>query len=322
MPLLYWYMKKNKSINLKRKLSLVIITYNRSADLARTLKNLTELPEKVNIIVVDNASTDRTPIMVEALFPEVTLIQLDTNAMVIGRNVGAKAAKTPYIAFTDDDLWWKQYSLARAVDILDEYPKVGAIATKCFANKEQRPDPINRYFETSPLTSHVPMPGNSLVGFLEGAVIMRKKAFDSVGGYNEYLNFSQEGALLAIDLVTKGWGITYASDVIAYHYPSTLKDMHMRYRMGARNAILRAWLRRPITSALKETYMQLKLGMKDNDFAWGCLDAIKGLPYVLKNRKVVPAHVEEMLHLLALQDKALTKERRISEGRIQLARDM
>jgi N-acetylglucosaminyl-diphospho-decaprenol L-rhamnosyltransferase len=313
---------KKKVINLRKKLSLVIITYNRAAELARTLKNLTELPEKFNIIVVDNASTDKTPIMVESLFPEVKLIQLKENLKAIGRNIGVEAAETPYVAFSDDDSWYKPYSLACAVDYLDEYPKVGAIAAKIFAYEEQKPDPINRYFETSPLPQFVEMPGNSLMGFLECAVVMRKNAFMEVGGYDSYLNFGAEGALFAMDMVTKGWGITYAPDVIAYHYPSTIREMSSRYQWGTKNAVIRAWMRRPIKSALKETFIQLKLGMKDNNILKGCVSALTGIPYILQKRKVVPSHVEEMLYLLALQDKALATKKRVPRGKIQLAEEI
>jgi len=313
---------RKKIINLKRKLTVVVITHNRAADLARTLKNLTSLPEKVNIIVIDNGSTDRTFLMVESLYPSVNYIKLDTNEMAVGRNVGVEAATTPYVAFSDDDSWWKPYSLAEAVDLLDEYPNVGAVAAKIFVNENQKPDPINRYFETSPLTAHVDQPGNSLIGFLECAVVMRRKAYLEAGGYNERLKFSGEGALLAIDMVTNGWGISYVPDLVAYHYPSSIRNMKERHRMGARNAILRAWMRRPFASAVKETFAQIKLGMKDNTFALGYIDALWNIAYALKNRKVVPQHIEEMMHLLAKQDRELAQKAIAPRGKAQLAENV
>src|SRR5438445_2853364 len=43
-----------------RRISVVIATWNRRTELARTLRQLTALPERPRLVVVDNASTDGT----------------------------------------------------------------------------------------------------------------------------------------------------------------------------------------------------------------------------------------------------------------------
>jgi N-acetylglucosaminyl-diphospho-decaprenol L-rhamnosyltransferase len=301
---------KRKRIDLRSELTLVIITRNRADDLKLTLKKLLKLPEIFNIIVVDNASKDNTAHLIEDSFPTVKLIKLNRNKFAVGRNIGVQNANTPFVAFSDDDSGWAPYSLERALNILKSYSKVGVVAARVLVNKEKKPDPINKYFESSPLPKIVDMPGPALMGFLECAAVMRKNAFLATGGYNPYLLFSGEGALLSIDMVTMGWGITYDKDVVAYHYPSKIRNMRERYRMGARNAIWRVWLRRPVKSAIKETLRQLFLGLRDINMLIGCIESIKGFPYVLKNRHVVPKFVEYQIDLLDKQRETIERKTR------------
>jgi len=85
--------------------TIVVATRDRAADLARTLEHLAALPSRPPIVVVDNRSSDDTVDVVRRRFPHVTLLPLAHNAWGAARNVGAREARTPYIAFSDDDSW-------------------------------------------------------------------------------------------------------------------------------------------------------------------------------------------------------------------------
>jgi hypothetical protein len=86
--------------------TIVIITHNRCPELLSTLNRITALPEAPAIIVVDNASADGTGPALRQRHPAVRLISLDTNRGAVARNIGVAAARTPYVAFCDDDVWW------------------------------------------------------------------------------------------------------------------------------------------------------------------------------------------------------------------------
>jgi glycosyltransferase involved in cell wall biosynthesis len=94
------------------RISVVVITYNRCDELDRTLQRLAELPEQPPVIVVDNASTDGTAEMVRSRHPGVALLTPNANLSAVGRNLGVEAARTPYVAFCDDDTWYEPGSLA------------------------------------------------------------------------------------------------------------------------------------------------------------------------------------------------------------------
>lgn len=298
-------MQNSHMLNLSNALSLVIITRNRASDLERTLTKLHDLPEKFPIIVVDNASTDNTVAMVNTLFPEVKTIALDKNMKAVARNIGVEAAETPYVAFSDDDSWWSPGSLVRAVQVLDTYPKVGAVVAKVLVNAEQRADRINIYLETSPLPQNVNMPGPALMGFMACAVVFRKQAYLEAGGYNSQISFMGEEALLATDMISLGWGITYDRQMVAYHYPSASRDIGERQRFGLRNKIWTAWLRRPFSSAMSVTWDQFKRVFQNKHRLAGFVDAMMGMPKILRNRQVVRESIEENYKLLELQEKML-----------------
>src|SRR3982750_561505 len=60
--------------------SVVVATRNRAEALRHTLDRLRRLPERPEVIVVDNASTDGTPDLVRRDFPEVRVLRLPRNA--------------------------------------------------------------------------------------------------------------------------------------------------------------------------------------------------------------------------------------------------
>ena len=88
-----------------------ISTYNRSDLFASALESLCQQtlpPETYEIIIVDNASTDHTPHVVERMrqqFPERTICYFNETQQgaAHARNRAFQETRAPYIAFLDDD---------------------------------------------------------------------------------------------------------------------------------------------------------------------------------------------------------------------------
>jgi len=81
-----------------------ILSYNRKDELRITLQKVFEQDYKnIEVVVVDNASTDGAPEMVEQDFPQVKLIRLKKNIGIAGWNEGFKEAKGEYVLVLDDD---------------------------------------------------------------------------------------------------------------------------------------------------------------------------------------------------------------------------
>jgi GT2 family glycosyltransferase len=87
----------------RSRMSVVVLTYNRSAQVLDTIARLIALPDQAHLIVVDNGSTDGTQERIAACFPEVTLLTAHKNLGAAGRNVGVASATTDYVAFSTGD---------------------------------------------------------------------------------------------------------------------------------------------------------------------------------------------------------------------------
>jgi GT2 family glycosyltransferase len=280
------------------RVSVVVITRDRLPELLRTLEHLRALPERPRVVVVDNASSDGTADAVRRHQPEVEVIALSENIGAAGRNVGVKAVGTPYVAFSDDDSWWEPGSLSGAADLFDTRPRLGLLASRILVGPEEREDPICAEMACSPLPLDPDLPGPPVLGFLGCAAVVRRSAYQEVGGYDRRLLIGGEEELLAVDLACAGWGLAYVEDMVVHHHPSTVRDAHARRRLGIRNTLWFTWLRRPILSALRRTVGLLRTLPRDAVSLAGLVDALRGSPWVVRRRRVVPPRVESMLRAL------------------------
>lgn len=278
--------------------TVVVITHERRDELIRTLERLTALPERVPIILIDNASGDGTADAVEQRFPEVTLIRADRNLGAVGRNIGVTLARTPHVAFCDDDTWWEPGALTRAVEILDAHPGLAAITARIIVEPDGRIDPICTEIASSPLPRSSDLPGHPLISFLAGVSVVRRDAFLRAGGFSPKLWLGGEEELLASDLLRAGWQLAYVPEIAAHHHPSTARDPHRRRRRGIRNTLWFTWLRRSTPDALGRTGRLLRALPRDRVSLGAVLDAVRGLPWVLRNRDPLPDELEALYRML------------------------
>ncbi|MFC7381768.1 glycosyltransferase family 2 protein [Sphaerisporangium rhizosphaerae] len=279
--------------------TVVIATRNRREELLRTLERLRALPERPPVIVVDNGSSDGAAERVRAAFPEAEVIGLHHNLGAPARNIGVLAARTPYVAFSDDDSWWEPGALRLAAETFDAHPRLGLIAASMLVGPERAPDPINAMLAATPLRGGPDQPGPPALGFLACGSVVRRQAFLQAGGFSPVLFFPGEEQLLAYDLAALGWDRCHVPDVVAVHEPSPLREPAAgRRRVQARNALLTVWLRRPAGVVLRETARLAARAPRDPACGQALLSALLRLPLVIAGRRRLPAHVEAAARLL------------------------
>ena len=102
------------------KASIIITTHNRAVMLERAVARAIGAGSAVEVIVVDDASTDET----FQLFSErrdIRYIRLEQNIKTAGaRNAGLLAASAPYVAFLDDDDLWAPDKLRAQLNAADQ----------------------------------------------------------------------------------------------------------------------------------------------------------------------------------------------------------
>ena len=112
--------------NSERLVSVVIPTYNRADLIGRTLKSaLAQSWPNLEVIVVDDASTDATRAVVQAFpDPRVRYVGLEKNSgPSIARNTGVEQARGRFITFLDSDDEWRPEKLTRQVTALTRQEK-------------------------------------------------------------------------------------------------------------------------------------------------------------------------------------------------------
>jgi GT2 family glycosyltransferase len=275
------------------RVSVVVLTHNRADELERTLQHLLRLPERPPIVVADNASHDGSLERVARCFPQVECVRCGANRGAAGRNDGVARVRTPYVAFCDDDTWWAAGALSRAADLLDAQPRLAAVAARVLVGADERLDPTCEAMATSPLEARG-LPGPALIGFMAGAVVMRTQAFREAGGYEPRLFIGAEESLLGLDLAARGWQMMYAADVVAHHHPSSRRSSRQRQALLLGNRIRIAWLRLSAPTAWQESVAALREARALSLTPPVLRRLLRGLPWMLARRRVVPRPVERM----------------------------
>jgi GT2 family glycosyltransferase len=283
---------------------------NRRDEVLASLDRLTRLPERPRIVIVDNASVDGTAAAVAKRYPQVEVLPAGGNLGAAARNLGVRYVDAPYVALCDDDTWWEPGSLKCAADLFDAHPRLGLAVARILVGPEEEEDPICAVLEKSLLPREPDMPGPSLLGFLAGASVVRRSAFLAAGGFEQRFFIGGEEELLAADLVSSGWWLCYLPKLLVHHYPSTRRDLNSRQGHLLRNALWFTWLRRPLPSALRKTGRLIRTAPRMSATWRGLAEALAGLPWVLRHRRVVPPRIEQWLRLLDQGSHAEREEKK------------
>jgi GT2 family glycosyltransferase len=246
-------------------------------------------------VLVDNGSRDGTPGLVRAHFPHVTVVALGRNRGASARNIGVQHARTPLVAFADDDSWWAEGALLRAAEVFESSPRLAVLAARTLVGAAEVEDSFCRTLADSPLGTPPGLPGPCVLGFMACAAVVRRVAFLEAGGFDEVVFFMGEEERLTLDLVTRGWVVCHVADVVAHHHPSANRDARSRQRREElvwRNRLLTAVMRRPWPRVLREALQAVGAGPRGRR---GAAAALPRLGRAVRARRPVPADVEDLL---------------------------
>jgi GT2 family glycosyltransferase len=287
---------------------VVIATRDRRDTLLATLDRLAALDESPPVVLVDNGSTDGTPVAVARRHPGVRIRSLGYNAGSAARNEGVRASHTELVAFCDDDSWWAPGALAKAARVFAAHPRLGLLAARIVVEPSGLLDPTCELMRRSPISSPAGCAGPPVLGFVACGAIVRRRAFLEAGGFHPRVGIGGEEELLALDLAAAGWELAYVDAVTAHHQPASHGRRGARVARELRNGLWTAWLRRRASGALSST-AALSLAALRERRPGGLIQALGGLPWVLRERRPVPAAVENAARAVELQ-----RRRRASAG--------
>jgi N-acetylglucosaminyl-diphospho-decaprenol L-rhamnosyltransferase len=238
-------------------LAAVVVSYNVAPLLARCLESLRRAGEEVrplghslHVIVVDNASADGSVTLVRERFPDVVLIESQANlGFGAACNVGAGAAPgSPVLLFLNPDAEVTPGALPALLERLHRTP-AAAIAGPRLVAPDGTAQGSRRRFPTlgALLLESTPLEWRHSgwstlrryrcggqpevagpVDWLSGAcLLVRRSAFDEVGGFDPAFFMYFEEVDLARRLAGRGWESWYEPGAVVLHHHSRSADQDL-----------------------------------------------------------------------------------------------
>jgi GT2 family glycosyltransferase len=117
----------------RKVLSIVIVVWNGKKYVLGCLESLEQYAPQVDfeVIIVDNASTDGTPQLIEQRFPEFKLIRNSENlGFAKANNIGIQQATGDYICLVNSDVEFTSDCFTPMLSYLDQHPEVAMLGPK------------------------------------------------------------------------------------------------------------------------------------------------------------------------------------------------
>lgn len=234
-------------------LSIVIVNWNVRELLRRCLASLVQgqAPaaggcfaladgHTVEVLVVDNASTDGSAEMVRQAYPQVQVIECENRGFAAGNNVGIARSRGRYVMLLNPDTEIVGAALATLLDYMDAHVDVGVVGPRLVygdgrpqSSRRRFPTPLTGFFESTLLQQWFPRnrwvsryyvldrpdDAESDVDWVVGAaMVVRRKAIEQAGLLDEgYFMYSEEMEWCR-RIKAQGWRVVYLPAATVVHH--------------------------------------------------------------------------------------------------------
>ena len=167
-------------------ISVIIPSYNRAHLLPRCLNSvISQEYAPVEIIVVDDGSTDSTRDLLKRSYPGIRLITQVNKGVSAARNVGISAAKGDWLAFLDSDDTWFPGKLRRQAQTIETSPDSNIVHTdEIWIRNGVRVNPQRKHKKHGGSIFKYCLP---LCAISPSSVMIHSRVFDRVGLFDETL---------------------------------------------------------------------------------------------------------------------------------------
>jgi GT2 family glycosyltransferase/2-polyprenyl-3-methyl-5-hydroxy-6-metoxy-1,4-benzoquinol methylase/glycosyltransferase involved in cell wall biosynthesis len=322
--------------------SVIVLNWNGKDHMRECLRSLEALdyPEdRLEIMVLDNGSTDGSVEYIRKTHPGVRLLQNESNLGFAGPNNRAAAeARGECLAFLNNDMRVREDWLKRLVEQLDPERDVSCVASRVLSWDGTSIDFVDaginfegkgfqEHFQSRELYRHQEV--KEVVFPNGGAFLVTRQAFEAAGGFDEDYFAYYEDVDLGWRLRLQGQRSVVAPDAVAYHrhgassasLPAEVKQFHLE--RNALYSVLKNYgagsLRRVLAPVLM---LQAKRAMNMSELTFHHLlkreDTFFNRPDFLRATKKIRltayplAAMGEVFHRL---DKVLERREEVQAGR-------
>jgi N-acetylglucosaminyl-diphospho-decaprenol L-rhamnosyltransferase len=231
-------------------LTVVTVTYSPGSHLDRFLSSLTVATDRpVNVVMADNGSTDGTPEEAADRYPRARLLRTGGNlgyGSAVNRAVATVPREEEFVLVANPDVVWGPGSIDALMEAAARWPRAATLGPlirdpdgSVYPSARQLPSLVRGgmhavvgfAWKANPWSKtyrqeHLE-PTERPVGWLSGScLLLRRSAFDAVGGFDERYFMYMEDVDLGDRLGKAGWQNIYvpASEILHDKGHSTGRD--------------------------------------------------------------------------------------------------
>ena len=203
------------------KISVIIVNYNGKKLLEKCLESLFKIDyNNFEVILVDNNSTDGSMEFVTKNYPKIIVIKLDSNkGFAEPNNIGTKIAKGEYLLFLNNDTVTTTNFISEMVNVFEKDEKI-AICQSLLLKPDGNIDSSGDFIDKMGIVYNSKTKTDEIkeISSARGAcMLIRKKIFDKLGGFDEKFFFSFEDVDLGWRSWILGYKVVIVPNSIVYH---------------------------------------------------------------------------------------------------------
>ena len=298
----------------RTRVGVVIVNWNAGALLERCIESLARQTFKPHrIIIVDNASSDRSADIVDKLYANVQVVRLETNVgFAAGNNIGVgHAADCKWIALLNPDAFAEPRWLEQLLFMASEHPEYAFFGSRMLVESNTNIlDGTGDVYHVSglawrnghgQLADHRNLEAVEIFTPCAAAALYRRDVLLETGGFDKIYFCYFEDVDLGFRLRLAGYRCLYVPDAVVHHVGSALTGRNTDFTVyhGHRNLVWSYFKNMPWP--LLGLYLPQHILLNLVSLIWLTLrghgrvivkakwDALKGLPRVLQERKIVQA---------------------------------
>ena len=233
-------------------LSIITINYNGLKDTCELIESI-PFNKEMEVIVVDNASTQDEASIISEKYPHIKVIRSPHNlGFAGGNNIGIKEAKGKFILMINNDTYFKEFNIESLIQRLESSDRIGIVCPKLRFAWGNNSIQYAGYTPLSPITVR-----NQAIGFGEedkgqyetahstpyahgAAMLIKREAIDTVGLMPECFFLYYEELDWSIMFTRAGYEIWYDPACTVFHKESqtTGQNSPLRTYYITRNRLL------------------------------------------------------------------------------------
>lgn len=215
------------------KISYILISHNGLAFLQQLLPSLKQQMQRkdVEIILVDNGSTDGTTKYISTQYVSIQLIPLsDNKGVAYARNRALEKAKGQYLFILDNDTIVNDIAVEGMEKHLDTHTKTGLVACQL---QDLNGSIQNTYLPYPGILVklarlfNVPFPSMQPIYVIGACQMIRRKAFEQVGFLDEAIFYGPEDCDFCLRLQDAGWSVEYLPQFTIIHACQRITHHHI-----------------------------------------------------------------------------------------------